>query len=78
MCVHIFCRVFDKREFFRQNYDRELFAFKNRLGLSFQDDNNLVTALTHESYKQDLSTSDDESRPELLVNNAKLSLLGEL
>ncbi|KAL9981218.1 hypothetical protein ACROYT_G009892 [Oculina patagonica] len=77
--------VFDRKEFFRQNYDRELFAFKSRLGLTFQDENILRTALTHESYKQE-NTDDDTSNDETVQNNetsihtsennGKLSLIG--
>lgn len=64
--------VFDKKEFFRKNFERELFAFKNRLGLNFQDDNTLRTALTHESYKHDSKKEPAHT----LENNGKLSLIG--
>lgn len=85
MCNFLFCRVFDRKEFFRQNYDRELFAFKSRLGLTFQDEKIIRTALTHESYKQE-NTDDDTSNGETVQNNetsihtsennGKLSLIG--
>lgn len=70
--------VFDKKEFFRQNYDRELFSFKSRLGLRFKDENTLITAFTHESYKNDNNTDDngDSETLQASENNAKLSLLG--
>lgn len=73
------CRVFDRKEFFRQNYERELFSFKSRLGLKFDDKNLLVTALTHESYKDDYINDDDDNSDTIQSreNNAKLSLLGE-
>lgn len=74
------CRVFDRKEFFRQNYERELFSFKSRLGLKFKDKNLLVTAFTHESYKDDyINDNDDEDSDTIQTreNNAKLSLLGE-
>ena len=74
------CRVFDRKEFFRQNYERELFSFKSRLGLKFDDKNLLVTALTHESYKDDYindNDNDDSDTIQSRENNAKLSLLGE-
>lgn len=77
-------KVFDKKEFFRQNFNRELFSFKNRLGLSFNDDNLLLTAFTHESYHEDKISDDnkdeDNSHDETSVgvskHNARLSLLG--
>ena len=71
--------MFDKKEFFRQNYDRELFSFKSRLGLTFNDDNTLLTALTHESFKADTITDDsgdNEAPIEISEHNARLSLLG--
>lgn len=72
------CRVFDKKEFFRQNYERELFSFKSRLGLKFNNENLLVTAFTHESYKDDYINDDDDSDTfQTYENNTKLSLLGE-
>ena len=74
-----FHRVFDKTEFFRQNYDRELFSFKSRLGLTFNDDNTLLTALTHESFKADTvsdDSGDNEASIEISEHNARLSLLG--
>lgn len=74
-----FHRVFDKKEFFRQNYDRELFSFKSRLGLTFNDDNTLLTALTHESFKADTITDDsgdNEASIQISKHNARLSLLG--
>ena len=74
-----FHRVFDKKEFFRQNYDRELFSFKSRLGLTFNDDNTLLTALTHESFKADTITDDsghNEASIQISEHNARLSLLG--
>ena len=74
-----FHRVFDKKEFFRQNYDRELFSFKSRLGLTFNDDNTLLTALTHESFKADTITDDsgdNEASIQTSEHNARLSLLG--
>ncbi|XP_058945653.2 ribonuclease 3 [Pocillopora verrucosa] len=64
--------VFDKKEFFRRNFERELFAFKNRLGLTFQDDNTLRTALTHESYKHNGRKGSVHTQE----NNGKLSLIG--
>ena len=73
------CRVFDKKEFFRQNFDRELFSFKSRLGLRFRDENVLLAAFTHESYKDD-SVNDDSGDGETVQaseNNSKLSLLGK-
>ena len=85
-CMIFFCRVFDRKEFFRQNYDSELFAFKSRLGLTFQDDSILRTALTHASYKE--NTVDDggatigktfrnnETSLHTSENNGKLSLIG--
>lgn len=74
-----FHRVFDKKEFFRQNYDRELFSFKSRLGLTFNDDNTLLTALTHESFKADTindDSGDNEASIQISEHNARLSLLG--
>ena len=74
-----FHRVFDKKEFFRQNYNRELFSFKSRLGLTFNDDNTLLTALTHESFKADTITDDsgdNEASIQTSEHNARLSLLG--
>ena len=72
------CRVFDRKEFFRQNYERELFSFKSRLGLKFNNENLLVTAFTHESYKDDYINDDDDSDTfQTCENNTKLSLLGE-
>ena len=71
--------MFDKKEFFRQNYDRELFSFKSRLGLTFNDDNTLLTALTHESFKADTITDDsgdNEGSIQISEHNARLSLLG--
>ena len=71
--------MFDKKEFFRQNYDRELFSFKSRLGLTFNDDNTLLTALTHESFKADTITDDSgdtEASIQISEHNARLSLLG--
>ena len=38
-----------------QNYGKELFAFKNRLQLHFQDETTLLAALTHTSYEPDES-----------------------
>lgn len=72
-------KVFDKKEFFRQNYDRELFSFKSRLGLTFNDDNTLLTALTHESFKADTindDSGDNEASIQISEHNARLSLLG--
>lgn len=72
-------KVFDRKEFFRQNYERELFSFKSRLGLKFDDKNLLVTALTHESYKDDYINDNDDDDSDTIQsreNNAKLSLLG--
>lgn len=71
--------MFDKKEFFRQNYDRELFSFKSRLGLTFNDDNTLLTALTHESFKADTfndDSGDNEASIQISEQNARLSLLG--
>ena len=86
MCHFLFYRVFDRKEFFKQNYDRELFAFKSRLGLTFQDENILRIALTHESYKQEI-TGDDTGNGKTILsnetslhtseNNGKLSLIGK-
>ena len=88
MCdTHIFSRVFDRKEFFRQNYDSELFAFKSRLSLNFQDESILRTALTHASYKEESTVDDDGAtngktirvkEPSLHTseNNGKLSLIG--
>lgn len=72
-------KVFDRKEFFRQNYERELFSFNSRLGLKFDDKNLLVTALTHESYKDDYINDNDDDDSDTIQsreNNAKLSLLG--
>ena len=63
-----------------------MFSFKSRLGLTFQDENILQTALTHESYKPE-STDDDvtgndkkvgnnETSVRTIENNGKLSLIG--
>jgi len=64
-----------------------LFAFKSRLGLTFQDESILRTALTHASYK-DENTVDDggatsgktfknkETSLHTSENNGKLSLIG--
>ena len=74
-----FHRVFDNKEFFRQNYNRELFSFKSRLGLTFNDDNTLLIALTHESFKADTITDDsgdNEASIQISKHNARLSLLG--
>ena len=71
--------MFDKKEFFRQNYHRELFSFKSRLGLTFNDDNTLLIALTHESFKADTITDDsgdNEASIQISEHNARLSLLG--
>ena len=71
--------MFDKKEFFRQNYDRELFSFKSRLGLTFNDDNTLLTALTHASFKADTindDSGDNEASIQISEHNARLSLLG--
>lgn len=73
-------RVFDRKEFFRQNYERELFSFKSRLGLKFDNKNLLVTALTHEWFKDDYINDNDDDDSDTIQsreNNAKLSLLGE-
>lgn len=83
----LFCRVFDRKEFFRQNYDSELFAFKSRLGLTFQDENILRTALTHQSYKGENTVNDDgaingktfksnKTSLHMCENNGRLSLIG--
>ena len=78
--------MFDKKEFFRQNFNRELFSFKSRLGLSFNDDNLLLTAFTHKSYHEDKISDDDNNDEDnshdktsvgVSKHNAKLSLLGE-
>ena len=70
----MFCRVFDKQQFIRENYEKELYAFKHRLQLQFHDESNLITALTHESYQP--SDDADESQPQTSEHNAKLALLG--
>ena len=72
-------RVFDKKEFFRQNYDKELFSFKSRLGLEFHDEKILLAAFTHESYEVDHVGDDSDNNKTLQSreNNTKLSLLGE-
>lgn len=86
-CIIFFCRVFDRKEFFRQNYDSELFAFKNRLGLTFQDESILRTALTHASYKEENTVYDGgatngktfknkEKSLHASEDNGKLSLIG--
>ena len=85
MKYFVFCRVFDRKEFFRQNYDGELFAFRSRLGLTFHDESLLRTALTHESYKQE-NTVDKTGNGETVQNNemsthtpennGRLSLIG--
>ncbi|XP_032232123.2 39S ribosomal protein L44, mitochondrial [Nematostella vectensis] len=64
-------RVFDKREFMRENYEKELFAFRNRLSLVFEDERLLRTALTHELCEEDL-VKDKEK----IEENSKLALLG--
>lgn len=71
--------MFDRKEFFRQNYERELFSFKSRLDLKFNNENLLVTAFTHESYKDDYINDNDDDSDTLQTceNNTKLSLLGE-
>jgi len=83
-------KVFDKKEFFRQNYDRELFSFKNRLGLRFSDENILVTAFTHESFREnnvnddydddddddDDDGNDDATFTQASESNGRLSVLG--
>lgn len=73
-CIIFFCRVFDRKEFFRQNYDNELFAFKSRLGLTFQDESILRTALTHASYKEENTVDDDGASIGKTVRNNKTSL----
>ena len=79
------CRVFDKKEFFRQNYDRELFSFKSRLGLHFSDENILVTAFTPESFREnnvnddyddDNDGNDGATFTQASENNGRLSVLG--
>ncbi|XP_068750120.1 ribonuclease 3-like [Montipora capricornis] len=70
--------VFDKKEFFRQNYDKELFSFKSRLGLKFHDEKILLAAFTHESHEDDHVGDDNDNNKTLQSreNNTKLSLLG--
>lgn len=68
--------MFDKKEFFRQNYNRELYSFKTRLGLNFDDESILLTAFTHESYKEDNGDNSDSSA-QVTEHNARLSLLGK-
>ena len=85
-CIIFFCRVFDRKEFFRQNYNNELFAFKSRLGLTFQDESILRTALTHASYKEENTVDDGANNGKTFINNetslhttennGKLSLIG--
>lgn len=85
-CIIFFCRVFDRKEFFRQNYNNELFAFKSRLGLTFQDESILRTALTHASYKEENTVDDGATNGKTIINNetslhttesnGKLSLIG--
>lgn len=85
---NLFCRVVDRKEFFRQNYDSELFAFKSRLGLTFKDESILRIALTHASYKEENTVDDggaisgkffgnkNETSLHRSGNNERLSLIG--
>lgn len=82
LCFFVFAsRVFDKKEFFRQNYNRELYSFKTRLGLNFDDESILLTAFTHESYKEDnvddANGDNSDSSAQVTEHNARLSLLGK-
>lgn len=73
-CIIFFCRVLDRKEFFRQNYDNELFAFKSRLGLTFEDESILRTALTHASYKEENTLDDGGAISEIFGNKNETSL----
>ena len=66
-------RVFDKKEFMAQNYEKELFAFKSRLQLNFQDESILLSALTHGSFEADQS---EDQLTRCGEPNSKLALLG--